>query len=102
MSQGHPIPCQAAIAWADGDEIATRPFQWATDCIWRGSTFKDTKGRSELPKYVERRPNGQCPLHDFITHTMDLSSIYKTFERLHQNQRIRSMILFPALVEYQA
>ncbi|WP_077341772.1 S-(hydroxymethyl)glutathione dehydrogenase/class III alcohol dehydrogenase [Pseudocolwellia agarivorans] len=77
-----------------GQEISTRPFQLVTGRVWRGSAFGGVKGRSELPDYVERYLAGEFKLSDFITHTMGLEDINKSFELMHKGESIRSVIHF--------
>jgi len=77
-----------------GQEISTRPFQLVTGRVWRGSAFGGVKGRSELPDYVERYLAGEFKLDDFITHTMGLEDINKSFDLLHKGESIRSVIHF--------
>jgi S-(hydroxymethyl)glutathione dehydrogenase/alcohol dehydrogenase len=77
-----------------GQEISTRPFQLVTGRVWRGSAFGGVKGRSELPKYVERYLKGEFPLDDFITHTMGLEDINKAFDLMHEGKSIRTVIHF--------
>ncbi len=77
-----------------GQEISTRPFQLVTGRVWRGSAFGGVKGRTELPDYVERYLAGDFKLSDFITHTMGLEDINKSFELMHQGESIRSVIHF--------
>lgn len=77
-----------------GQEIATRPFQLVTGRVWRGSAFGGVKGRTELPNYVERYLAGEFKLSDFITHTMPLEDINKSFELMHKGESIRTVIHF--------
>lgn len=77
-----------------GQEISTRPFQLVTGRVWRGSAFGGVKGRSELPEYVERYLKGEFKLDDFITHTMGLEDINKSFDLLHEGKSIRTVIQF--------
>ncbi|NQZ23978.1 MAG: S-(hydroxymethyl)glutathione dehydrogenase/class III alcohol dehydrogenase [Colwellia sp.] len=77
-----------------GKEISTRPFQLVTGRVWRGSAFGGVKGRTELPDYVERYLAGEFKLSDFITHTMPLEDINKSFELMHKGESIRSVIHF--------
>jgi S-(hydroxymethyl)glutathione dehydrogenase/alcohol dehydrogenase len=77
-----------------GQEISTRPFQLVTGRVWRGTAFGGVKGRSELPEYVERYLAGEFKLDDFITHTMGLEDINKSFELLHKGESIRTVIHF--------
>lgn len=75
-----------------GQEIATRPFQLVTGRVWRGTAFGGVKGRSELPKYVERYLKGEFKLDDFITHTMSLDKINDAFDLMHKGESIRSVV----------
>ena len=77
-----------------GQEISTRPFQLVTGRVWRGSAFGGVKGRTELPDYVERYLAGEFKLSDFITHTMPLEDINKSFELMHKGESIRTGIHF--------
>lgn len=77
-----------------GQEISTRPFQLVTGRVWRGSAFGGVKGRSELPEIVERYMAGEFKLNDFITHTMGLDDINKSFELMHKGESIRTVIHF--------
>ncbi len=77
-----------------GQEISTRPFQLVTGRIWRGSAFGGVKGRSQLPRLVERYLAGEFRLDDFITHTMGLSDINEAFALMHSGKSIRSVIHF--------
>ena len=77
-----------------GQEISTRPFQLVTGRVWRGTAFGGVKGRSELPEIVERYMAGEFKLDDFITHTMPLEDINKSFDLMHSGESIRSVIHF--------
>ncbi len=77
-----------------GQEISTRPFQLVTGRVWRGSAFGGVKGRSELPAIVERYMAGEFALNDFITHTMGLEDINKSFDLMHSGESIRTVIHF--------
>ena len=77
-----------------GKEISTRPFQLVTGRVWRGTAFGGVKGRSELPAIVEQYLAGEFKLSDFITHTMPLEDINKSFDLMHSGESIRSVIHF--------
>ncbi|TEW51252.1 S-(hydroxymethyl)glutathione dehydrogenase/class III alcohol dehydrogenase [Psychromonas algicola] len=77
-----------------GQEISIRPFQLVTGRVWRGTAFGGVKGRSELPAIVERYMAGEFKLDDFITHTMPLEDINKSFDLMHSGESIRSVIHF--------
>ncbi|MEG3755905.1 S-(hydroxymethyl)glutathione dehydrogenase/class III alcohol dehydrogenase [Psychromonas arctica] len=77
-----------------GQEISTRPFQLVTGRVWRGTAFGGVKGRSQLPAIVEQYLAGEFKLSDFITHTMPLEEINKSFDLMHSGESIRSVIHF--------
>jgi len=77
-----------------GQEISTRPFQLVTGRVWRGTAFGGVKGRSQLPAIVEQYLAGEFKLSDFITHTMPLEDINKSFDLMHSGESIRSVIHF--------
>ena len=77
-----------------GQEISTRPFQLVTGRVWKGSAFGGVKGRTELPRYVDRYMQGEIKIDEFITHTMPFEQINHAFELLHQGKSIRSVLHF--------
>ncbi|MNT37299.1 S-(hydroxymethyl)glutathione dehydrogenase [compost metagenome] len=77
-----------------GVEISTRPFQLVTGRVWRGSAFGGVKGRTELPRYVDKAQKGEIPLDTFITHTMGLDRINDAFDLMHAGKSIRTVIHF--------
>ena len=42
-----------------GKEISTRPFQLVTGRNWRGTTFGGGRGRTDVPKIVDRYMEGK-------------------------------------------
>lgn len=77
-----------------GQEISTRPFQLVTGRVWKGTAFGGVKGRSELPRIVERYLGGEIKVDPFVTHTMGLNDINKAFDLMHEGKSIRSVITF--------
>ncbi|MDM7861441.1 S-(hydroxymethyl)glutathione dehydrogenase/class III alcohol dehydrogenase [Alteromonas sp. ASW11-36] len=77
-----------------GQEISTRPFQLVTGRVWRGTAFGGVKGRSQLPQIVEQYLNGEIPLHEFVTHKMQLEDINDAFDLMHEGKSIRSVVNF--------
>ena len=75
-----------------GQEISTRPFQLVTGRVWKGSAFGGVKGRSELPKIVDRYMQGAFKLDDFISYTMPLERINEAFDLMHEGKSIRTVI----------
>lgn len=77
-----------------GAEISTRPFQLVTGRVWRGSAFGGVKGRSELPRYVDRYMEGEIDIDSFISEILPLEDINRAFTHMHQGKTIRSIIRF--------
>ncbi len=77
-----------------GEEISTRPFQLVTGRVWRGTAFGGVKGRTELPRYVDRYLAGEIKVDEMVTHTMPLDDINRAFELMHEGSSIRSVIMF--------
>jgi len=77
-----------------GEEIHVRPFLLVTGRVWRGTAFGGTRGRTQLPQYVDWYMNGRLNVDDFITHTMRLDEINDAFDLMHRGESIRSVILY--------
>jgi S-(hydroxymethyl)glutathione dehydrogenase/alcohol dehydrogenase len=75
-----------------GEEIHARPFLLVTGRSWRGSAFGGVKGRSELPRFVDRYMNGLIKLDEMVTTTMPLDDINRAFDLMHQGEVIRTVI----------
>ena len=75
-----------------GEEIHARPFLLVTGRSWRGSAFGGVKGRTELPRYVERYMNGVINLDDYVTEKRPLEEINTAFDRMHEGEVIRTVI----------
>ena len=75
-----------------GEEIHVRPFLLVTGRAWRGTAFGGTRGRTQLPQYVDWAMNGRIKLDEFITHTMPLERINEAFDLMHRGESIRSVI----------
>ena len=76
-----------------GEEIHVRPFLLVTGRSWRGSAYGGTKGRTQLPGYVDRYMNGRLELDKFVTKTLPLKEINAAFDAMHAGEGIRSVIL---------
>jgi S-(hydroxymethyl)glutathione dehydrogenase/alcohol dehydrogenase len=76
-----------------GEELHARPFLLVTGRSWRGTAFGGIKGRSELPKFVDRYMAGRIRLDEMITATLPLSEINRAFESMHAGESIRSVVL---------
>jgi S-(hydroxymethyl)glutathione dehydrogenase / alcohol dehydrogenase len=77
-----------------GQEIATRPDHLMAGRIWRGSVFGGVKGRSQLPKYVNRYVAGEIKVEPMISATLPLEKINRAFDLLHEGRTIRSVIVY--------
>jgi S-(hydroxymethyl)glutathione dehydrogenase/alcohol dehydrogenase len=77
---------------AAGEVIQTRPFQLVTGRVWKGSAFGGTKGRSQLPSYVDKYLDGKLKVDPFVSFTFPLSEINKAFDVMHDGKSIRSVI----------
>lgn len=77
-----------------GEEIHARPFLLVTGRSWRGTAFGGTRGRTQLPQYVDWYMGGQLKVDEYITHTMALEDINRAFDLMHQGQSIRSVVRY--------
>ncbi|MGH7790009.1 MAG: S-(hydroxymethyl)glutathione dehydrogenase/class III alcohol dehydrogenase [Candidatus Binatia bacterium] len=77
-----------------GEEIHVRPFLLVTGRQWRGTAFGGTRGRTQVPQYVDWSMSGRLKIDDYITHTMPLERINEAFELMHRGESIRSVVRF--------
>ncbi len=77
-----------------GQEIHARPFLLVTGRTWRGTAFGGTKGRTQLPRFVDRYMNGKLKLDEMVTAELPLERINHAFELMHEGSAIRSIIKF--------
>ena len=77
-----------------GEEIHARPFLLVTGRSWRGSAFGGTRGRTQLPTYVDRYMSGRIQLDPLVTGTLPLEQINEAFAAMHRGEAIRSIIRF--------
>ncbi len=75
-----------------GQEIHNRPFLLVTGRTWRGTAFGGTRGRTQLPTYVDWYMKGRLEVDAYVTHTMPLEKINDAFDLMHQGKSIRSVI----------
>lgn len=59
---------------------------------WTGSAFGGTKGRDQLPEYVDEYLEGGLKVDEFITHNFGLKDINKAFDAMHAGDCIRAVI----------
>ena len=77
-----------------GQEIHARPFLLVTGRAWRGTAFGGTKGRTQLPRFVDRYMNGRIKLDEMVTAELPLERINHAFDLMHEGAAIRSIIKF--------
>ena len=77
-----------------GKEIHARPFLLVTGRSWRGTAFGGTKGRTQLPGFVDRYLAGRIKLDEMVSRTMPLEKINDAFDLMHRGEVIRSVILY--------
>ena len=77
-----------------GEEIHARPFLLVTGRVWRGTAFGGTRGRTQLPTYVDWSMSGRLKIDEYITHTMPLERINEAFDLMHAGESIRSVVLY--------
>ena len=77
-----------------GEEIHARPFLLVTGRSWRGSAFGGTRGRTQLPGFVDRYMAGRIAIDELVTETLALSEINDAFDRMHEGRSIRTVIRF--------
>jgi S-(hydroxymethyl)glutathione dehydrogenase/alcohol dehydrogenase len=75
-----------------GEEIHARPFLLVTGRRWMGTAFGGTRGRSELPRLVDRYLAGRVKIDEMITAELPLERINEAFDRMHGGEAIRSVI----------
>jgi len=78
-----------------GAEISTRPFQVVIGKVWRGTAFGGTRGRTQLPQYVEKYLSGSLKVDEFVSYTLPLKDINKAFEYMKKGMAIRTVITMP-------
>ena len=77
-----------------GQEIHARPFLLVTGRNWRGSAFGGTRGRTQLPGFVDRYMSGRIKLDELVSEKLPLEKINDAFESMHAGESIRSVIEF--------
>jgi S-(hydroxymethyl)glutathione dehydrogenase/alcohol dehydrogenase len=77
-----------------GQEIHARPFLLVTGRTWRGSAFGGTKGRTQLPGFVDRYMSGRIKIDEMVSKVLPLERINEAFDLMHEGEAIRSVIEF--------
>ncbi len=75
-----------------GEEIHARPFRLVTGRSWRGTAFGGTRGRTQLPDFVDRYLAGRIRIDEMVTQTMPLDRINDAFELMRSGDVIRTVI----------
>ncbi|MCA9511774.1 MAG: S-(hydroxymethyl)glutathione dehydrogenase/class III alcohol dehydrogenase [Myxococcota bacterium] len=75
-----------------GKEIHARPFLLVTGRSWRGTAFGGTKGRTQLPTFVDRYMRGRIKIDEMVSRVLPLDRIDEAFELMHRGEVIRSVI----------
>jgi S-(hydroxymethyl)glutathione dehydrogenase/alcohol dehydrogenase len=79
-----------------GEEIHARPFLLVTGRSWRGTAFGGTRGRTELPRLVDRYLAGRIKIDELVTRRLRLDEINTAFDLLHRGEAIRSVLVYGA------
>ena len=77
-----------------GEEIHARPFLLVTGRAWRGTAFGGTRGRTQLPEYVDWYMGRRIEVDAMVTHTMPLADINRAFALMHEGESIRSVVVY--------
>src|SRR5215471_3133611 len=77
-----------------GEEIHARPFLLVTGRSWRGSAFGGTRGRTQVPQYVDWYVNRRVRLDEMVNAELPLERINEAFDLMHQGEVIRSVIRY--------
>ena len=83
--------CIIGVAGA-GQEIHARPFLLVTGRSWRGTAFGGTKGRTQLPTFVDRYMNGRIKIDEMVSRVLPLEQINDAFDLMHDGEVIRTVI----------
>lgn len=81
-----------AVAGA-GQEISTRPIQLVTGRVWKRTAFGGARGRTDVPRVVDRYMEGKITIDDLITHAMPLDRINDAFNLMEKGEPIRSVVV---------
>lgn len=77
-----------------GEEIHARPFLLVTGRSWRGAAFGGVRGRTELPRYVDRYMAGRIKIDELVSATLPLAQINRAFDMMHEGEVIRSVVVY--------
>jgi S-(hydroxymethyl)glutathione dehydrogenase/alcohol dehydrogenase len=95
LHEGWGKACIIGVA-PSGQEISVRPFQLVCGKTWTGSAFGGTRGRTQLPKYVQSYLENRPPFVDpFVTKTLPYTEVNEAFHLMHEGKTLRTVITFP-------
>ena len=77
-----------------GEEIATRSFQLVTGRNLCGSAFGGARGRTDVPKIVDRYMEGKIAIDPMISHVLTIDEISRGFVLMHASESIRSVVVY--------
>src|SRR5438067_5298521 len=77
-----------------GQEVKTRPFQLVTGRVWKGTAFGGARGRTDVPRIVDRYMDRKITIDELITHRLPLAEINDAFDLMHKGESIRSVVTF--------
>lgn len=85
------------IGVAPGDAVLSfRPFHVVCGKTLKGSAFGGTRGRSQLPDYVDSYLAGRPPFVDeFVSATIPYTAVNEAFSAMASGRVLRSVITFP-------
>lgn len=80
--------------------------------VWKGTAFGGTRGRTQLPGYVDKYLEGTLKIDEFISGSLPLERVWpfcvrifamfffclqvnEAFELMHQKKSIRTMVVLP-------
>jgi S-(hydroxymethyl)glutathione dehydrogenase/alcohol dehydrogenase len=79
-----------------GQEFAAKPFQFVVGKSLTGSAFGGTRGRTQLPKYVEAYLEKRAPFVDeFVSATLPHTEVNEAFHLMHAGKTLRTVVTFP-------
>ena len=62
---------------------------------WRGTAFGGTRGRTQLPHYVDKYLAGIVKVDEFVSFNLKLEDINESFHLMHEGKAIRSVVILP-------
>ncbi len=60
----------------------------------QGGSFGGAKGRTHVPQLVDMYLRGELDLDSFVSHRLSLDEVNKGFELMHEQDGIRSVLVF--------